>query len=561
MRLAPTFRNGLFASRHVIYAMGTLASGKFAASSLPTHEQASPAPARDASSDWTLGHLTDRAVAAFPNAMALADVGTRLNFRQLHDRVLRLAARLSHLGIGRGDRVLIWATKEVNTVVSMLAVARTGAAFVPLDPGTPAQRLGFIALDVDAKAFVGRIDSMSAEQREALTSLSRLDLGARATFECVPTDDGLPPAALPEDAAYVLYTSGSTGKPKGVAIEHRQIESFFISHNERARILPGDRCMNTGPLHFDVFVMDILLPLYVGAFVRLGPSLPIAQLVLTALEQERITHVYAVGTVLGLITGDGTALDKHDLSALRVLQTGAEVCNSSVVNQWLRRYPNLVFINSYGPTEVTVGCISFVKTVPDLLPQEVPIGIPHRGTQVAVVCRATGTRITDPETPGELWIAGEQLMRGYLNRPLEERRAFVKLDGTTYYRTGDLVFWDSDGILHFAGRIDDELKHRGNRIHPNEIQAALRSCPEVRDAVVGVLAKGTHRQEIAAVLQIQPGCDAAAITQVVTTHLRQLLPAYMHPSRFHCCSELPVNSNGKCDVRSIFAHLQEGLPV
>ncbi|HMA93933.1 MAG TPA: AMP-binding protein, partial [Polyangiaceae bacterium] len=386
-----------------------------------------------------------------------------------------------------------------------------------------------------------------------------LDLAQTSSFELDPSTHQDESPAVPSDAVYVLFTSGSTGKPKGVTIEHRHVESFFLAHNERARINPGDRCLNTGPLYFDVFVLDVLLPLYRGAFVQLGPQLPIASLVLSMLERERITHVYAVGTVLGLITGNGDRLDGHDLSALRVLQTGAEVCNPAVVNHWLRRLPSLTFINSYGPTEVTVGCINFLKTSPGLLSGDVPIGTPHLGTKVALASRETGESVTAVGEIGELWLAGEQVMRGYLRRPLEERRALVMRAGVRYYRSGDLAYWDAEGNLHFAGRADDELKHCGCRIQPNEIRAILRACPGVQDAVVGVLAKSSPQQQIAAVLSIAKGQDSDHLLNAVMTHLKRHLPAYMHPTQFRLCDELTINQNGKCNVHSLFEQMEKEL--
>lgn len=510
-------------------------------------------------STWTLQDITASGAQRWASAPALGDGTRSLTFAELHAHVVHTAAVLRAQGLDANDRVAVWASKSLETVVTMLGVSHLGATFVPLDPQTPPERLEFLLTDsAPTIIVVGEHQVVPPAAREVLSRHTTLFLDRSNAAEA-PEAAHTSRRAAPTDVAYVLYTSGSTGKPKGVAIEHRQIEQFFVAHNARSTIGPGHRCLNTGPLYFDVFVLDILLPLWAGAFVRLGPALPVQSAMLRIIAEERITHFYAVGTILALMTGDGALLDRYDLSSLQLLQTGAEVCNPNVVNQWLQRLPNLHFLNSYGPTEVTVGCVSYVHPPSSgLLFGEVPIGLPHAGTSIAVVDPKTLRAVDGPGVVGELLLGGAQLMRGYLARPLEERRAFVTLYGERFYRTGDLVYLDATGQLYFRGRVDDEVKLNGHRIHPSELLNVLRSCPGITDAAAGVVEFGGVQKLAAVVVAAQPS-DEAQFMAAVHEQLRRLLPPYMRPSHILRCDELPRTPTGKCDRRAALAQLKEQL--
>lgn len=509
-------------------------------------------------SSWTLRDITATGAQRWPSAPALGDGSRSVSFDELHRRVVRTADVLGAQGLDASDRVAVWATKSIETVVALLGVSHLGATFVPLDPQTPPERLEFLLADAAPTIIVvGEHQVVPPAAREVLARHTTLFLGHSSAAAPAPAHAA--DRAAPGNVAYVLYTSGSTGKPKGVAIEHRQIEQFFLSHNDRSGIGPGHRCLNTGPLYFDVFVLDILLPLWAGAFVRLGPALPVQSAMLRIIAEERITHFYAVGTILALMTGDGTLLDRYDLSSLELLQTGAEVCNPNVVNQWLQRLPNLRFLNSYGPTEVTVGCVSYVHSPSNgLLFGEVPIGLAHGGTSFAVVDPKTLRPIDEPGVVGELLLGGAQLMRGYLARPLEERRAFVTLYGERFYRTGDLVYRDATGQLYFRGRVDDEVKLNGHRIHPSELLNVLRSCPGITDAAAGVV-EFDGVQKLCAVVVAAPPNDETRFMADVHEQLRRLLPPYMRPSHILRYDELPRTPTGKCDRRAALAQLKEQL--
>lgn len=504
--------------------------------------------------DWTLGELCSVGAALTPDAPALSDGVRSFGFGELDQLIQDWAAYLHRAGVRNQRRVVVLADKRVHSVVALLAVCRAGATYVALDGNLPAARLDAIIAEVAPACIIA---SNTTRNFSAHPSCSRLDL---ESFEQAPPVSGLarPRRPNPEDVAYIMYTSGSTGRPKGVEITHRAIRRFFREHNRSAGIGPADRCMNTSPFHFDVSIMDVFLPLYFGASVFLTGELPLPSVLLRTLEEQRITTFYAVGTVLQLLTGDGDQLDRHDLSNLRLLQTGAEVCNVRVVNEWLSRFSTLQFLNSYGPTEVTVGCFHYLKTAPGLLPEtDCPIGKPHIGT-VFHLQNDAGQFISSPFQTGELLIAGDQLMRGYWAQPDEDARTQCMIHGQLYYRTGDYVYWDADGLLHYIGRRDDEVKIDGQRIHLNEVRAALAQCPEVRASTAGTLRDATGRLRIAVAVCTGPEADTE-LAQNILTQLAALLPAAAHPVALLLCTDLPRLTSGKTDVRSCMQFLENAL--
>ncbi len=501
---------------------------------------------------WTMGQLCAAHAACPPHAVAVSDGDTTLSYPELQRRVEGWAADWTSRGVSREQRVVVFGDKQVHSVVAILSVCRAGATYVPLDRHLPARRLAALIEDAAPACVIAPSDMPELALACPRLALEQFDRDA-APLSAAPAS-----CARPDDVAYIMYTSGSTGRPKGVQIEHRAIQHFFHAHNRGARVDASDRCMNTGPFHFDVSIMDVFLPLYFGASVVLTPELPHASLLLSVLEAERITNFYAVGTILRLMTGDGAALDDYDLRSLETLQTGAEVCDVRVVNHWLRRMPTLRFVNSYGPTELTVGCMQFVKHAQGpLADEDCPIGEPHPGSRVRVVV-ADGGEVAQPGVVGELLVGGEQLMRGYWRRPEEERRAFVVVEGQPFYRTGDHVFRDTAGQFHYRGRCDDEIKLDGQRIHLSEVRTALLACPDVIASAVGTFEDldGTLRVGVAAIARSPVD---AALTQRIMTTLSACLMAAAVPRALLFCAELPQLSSGKLDVARCMQWLQRSV--
>ena len=495
---------------------------------------------------WTLASLVRDGARNWPSQLAVSDGPTRLTFAELESVATRVAVRLLELGVAPGDRVAIAGEREAATLVALCGATLAGAIYVPLDPNQPSDRLRLLLVDVGARVLIAP-RALSLLQAE-VAGLELMDIG-HLLDAVEPSRELVAPIELPNVApasvAYITFTSGSTGLPKGVQIQHDSIRAFFETHNERVGIAPGDRCLNSGPFYFDVSVLDVLLPLYAGATVFFAGKIPIPTLMLEAIETHRITVFYAVGTLLALITGDGQRLDRFQLGSLRMLMTGAEVCNVRVVNEWLRRYPKLRFLNSYGPTEVTVGCISYLKPEPGPLTlPDCPIGLPHRGTR-ALLIGEEGV-ISEPGKMGELVLAGPQLMLGYWQRSLEDRRAWVWLRGEAYYRTGDFVYVDESGNFHFVGRLDDEVKLHGHRIHLNEVRRCFQSDPRIEVALVGMIEGRDTERELAVGLLTKRRHDLRLALDFAKRAERSL-PSAMRPTRLALLHTLPRLPSGKAN--------------
>jgi amino acid adenylation domain-containing protein len=512
---------------------------------------------------WTLADLTRECAGRWPDSAAVVDGDLQLTFKQLQHAAHAIAHRLKQCGVGHGDRVVLLGAHSAAQVAAILGTSLLGAAFVPLDPALPRARLLRLLADAQPRAVLALAalhPSLELPKTAVLVDFGMAERCVRAASTGLVYSLPVQPTRplRPEDAAYIIYTSGSTGEPKGVVVEHRALRAFFEAHNEGLNIAPGDRCLNTGPFHFDVSIMDVFLPLYFGATVHLGPTLPVGSLIVHELAQRRITHFYAVGTVLAQITGDGSALDRHDLRSLKVLQTGAEVCKPAVVDEWLRRLPQLRFLNSYGPTEVTVGCIRYLK--PELGPlaaERCPIGMPHRGTSVLLLDE-TGSVIRTPDTVGELLLGGDQLMRGYWNKPEASERAFVSVRGARYYRSGDYAYRDSSGLYWFVGRKDDQIKFHGHRFHLGELRAACARHPQVQSAAAAVICDLRGREQLAAIAQV--GCEpGVALARELREQLRAQLPSWMVPGVLALTASWPRLPSGKADTKRCLRDLQRAV--
>lgn len=507
---------------------------------------------------WTMADIALDGCARWPQRLALADANVELTFAELQQRALRLAERLAALQVGPGDRVALAGHRDVDTVVAILGISMLGACYVPLDPAQPAERLRFLLADADVRGLIA-----ASELRGLLSEPGVARFFMELEGVSRPGRDGAGQLLFPrrvkaDSAAYIMYTSGSTGLPKGVQIEHRSVRAFFETHNERVRIEPGDRCLNSGPFHFDVSLMDVFLPLYAGASVFFGSELPLASLVLSSLERFRITHFYAVGTVLALITGDGRKLDRYDLSSLRMLQTGAEVCNVRVVNEWLSRLPSLRFLNSYGPTEATVGCVSYLKPSPGPIREShCPIGQPHRGTELLLLA-SDGSVVHREGAVGELAIAGPQLMRGYWRRQAEDERAFLWINGVRYYRSGDQAYRDERGDYHFVGRRDDEIKLNGHRIHLNEVLHCVQRDARVEAAVAGVIVTGAGSRELV-VIAVTSEAPSPELARELERQTAAILPNAMQPARWGLLRSFPRLSSGKVDRETCLEWLAQAV--
>jgi amino acid adenylation domain-containing protein len=482
---------------------------------------------------------------ATPDAPAVIAGHTRLSYATLERLANQLAHRLVAAGVTPESRVALCIERGPEMVVAVLAVLKSGGAYVPLDPGAPAARLHAQLNDCQPVLMLTR-SSLAQALHDAPCPVLPLDGAAAADIAGLPEDEPVVPGVTLGTAAYVIYTSGSTGMPKGVVVEHGGLANYLhwaVDHYAgNARI---DAVVST-PLVFDATVTSLFVPLLVGGALTL---LPQGQEVV---ELER--HLLAApAPCLVKITPAHLAVLGHGLQEdscpPHLFVVGGEALPSATVARWRAVSPASRIVNEYGPTETVVGCTAFSAT--DWLghADTVPIGRPIANASIYVL-DALGEPVP-VGVAGELHIGGAGVARGYLNQPALTAERFV-LDPFSarpearMYRSGDVARWLDDGVLEFLGRNDDQLKIRGVRIEPGEIEAAARHCAEIAEAAVvtrELVSGGGLDLVLYVVLRPGAALDATALKEALSSRL----PAYMLPAAIVFLPALPLTGNGKLD--------------
>jgi amino acid adenylation domain-containing protein/non-ribosomal peptide synthase protein (TIGR01720 family) len=477
-----------------------------------------------------------------PQAIAVTCAGMSLTYRELDERANRLAHDLVARGAGPQARIAVCAHRGIDTIVAMLAVLKAGAAYVPLDPDYPPERLAFLIEDCGARLVLA--DGRFRDRLPASVSVADLrgdGSGGRARPPAV--------AVRPEDLACVMYTSGSSGQPKGVLIEHRCVT--HLRGNQHIRLDVGDVVSQCGPLSFDASTFEIWGALLAGARLAIGPP--------GVLSAEEIReYIRANGlTTLWMTSGmfhEIATADPGVFHGLRRLLSGGDVLSPDHCARVLRRLPGLELINGYGPTENTVfaSCHRFTSADLGTLGTSVPIGVPITGTRCYVLDR--DMNLVPIGVPGELHVGGAGLARGYAGRPgltAERFPADPFCPGARLYRTGDVVRWRADGLLDFIGRIDDQVKIRGFRIEVGEVESALRRHPAVTEAVVVARDDGTGHKRLIGYAVAGGATGPAVHADELRDFLQASLPAHLVPSAVVIVDELPLTANGKVDRKAL----------
>lgn len=476
----------------------------------------------------TLDLLVRRSAASGPDRVAIVDGGVRWTYAALDRAADALAAELIRRGVGRGDRVALWAEKSARGIAFVQAVLRVGAAIVPIDPGAPPLRARAVLSDASPRAVATTRDRAVHVDGEALC----LDDEAAWSGWMAAAPVAVVDPAGPEDLAYILYTSGSTGVPKGVCIRHRNARAFVDWGVALTELTADDRLGNHAPFHFDLSLFDLYGAFSVGASVFLvpeGAAFAPSGLV-ELLRREELTVWYSVPSAIVLMMERGGLLDTP--IGLRVLVFAGEVFPVRHIRRLRSHWPTVRFLNWYGPTETNV-CTAYEQRgpVPDDREQPLPIGTPCAGDR-GWIERADGTQ-ADPGEEGELIIDGPTVMAGYWGRPPQ----------VGPYRTGDLVREQPDGDLVFVGRRDHMVKVRGHRVELGDVEAAVLSHPGVEEAVVMVVGAGTEASLVACCV----GRAGRVPILDLKRHCAERLPKYMIIDRAVWFESLPRTSSGKVD--------------
>jgi amino acid adenylation domain-containing protein len=531
----------------------------------------------------------ERQAALTPGATAVVGEGESLTYRELDARANRLARRLRRMGVRVDEPVAICAERSPALVVGLLAILKAGGAYLPLDPSYPSERLAFMiedGLDGVAKpVLLAQVDLLAASVAGAGARLVDLDIAARPAAGPVagPVGDADDPLSTPLDGgagadnlAYVIYTSGSTGRPKGVMSTHRGIVNRIAWMQRAYGLTPADRVLQKTPVSFDVSVWELFWPLAVGArlvLARPGGHRDPAYL-MRRIEEQEVTTLHFVPSMLQVFLAHLSQAAQAGLgrcrSVRRVLASG-----EALPAELAARFHELQggaqgtaetaeLHNLYGPTEASVD-VTAHRTLPGPARRTVPIGRPISNL---------GIWLLDPElqpvplgVPGELYIGGiggTGLARGYLRRPGLTAERFVPhplgRPGERLYRTGDLARFSADGEIEFLGRTDDQVKLRGFRIEPGEIEAALAAHPAIREAAVVAREEQPGEVRLAAwVVPAGPGAGPEA--GELRDALRRVLPEHMVPADFALVDALPLTPSGKVDRGALRARPPAGGPA
>ncbi|MGV9358466.1 amino acid adenylation domain-containing protein [Streptomyces misionensis] len=496
-----------------------------------------------ATPDATLAQLFEAQAARTPHAPALVHGPVELDYARLNARANRLAHLLLARGADPTTLIALALPRSATAVEAMLAVGKCGAAYLPLDPEHPGERVAQLLADARPGLLLTTAETLRdaphlADQPARLLVLDdpevTAELAARPDSDPGDTDRGAPVG--PGDAAYVVYTSGSTGTPKGVVVDQRALVDYVVRCAAEYPGLAG-RTLLHSPLSFDLGLTTLYGTLLAGG------CLYVADLDEHLDVPGGLTFLKVTPSHLPLLDTlpDACAPDAE-------LMTGGEALHAEQLTAWRARHPRATVVNHYGPTEATVGVLDHrvaAGTAPAAGP--VPLGRPMWNTRVYVLDAAL--QPVPDGVVGELYLAGTGLARGYLGRPAGTAERFVAdpygQPGTRMYRTGDRVRWNSAGVLEYVGRVDHQVKVRGFRIELGEVEAALLTAPGVRQALALVREDRRDDKRLTAYVVPAPGESVAA--DEVRAHVARTLPEYLTPTAVVVLDELPLTANGKVD--------------
>lgn len=497
-----------------------------------------------------LSEIIDEHFYNFPEKVALANGVKQFTFRELFVLAENVAHDLLVKGVQKGDRVCIIARKHIEIIPFAIGIWKAGAIYSPLDPELPLDRLGKICGNISPKAIVGSGDDLSR--------IESIDIPIKLNFDsCYREKEKDPDVIFPslnqEDDAIIIHTSGTTGLPKGVVLSHRSVIAYFNSHRFILGISDASRCLNTSSFHYDVSIQDTFQPLFFGAYVYLANHFFIPELVLPLMINQKFTLVTAVSTVLSLITGDISNLDKYKFPDLRCISTGAEVCSIKLINKWIETNPLVCVVNGYGPSEVNSVTVSYEINYDNLDPQRseyYPIGKPHIGVKAILVDKDNQVVSTINED-GELYLGGKQLMTRYWGDENSTANAFEIIDNEKYYKTGDICSYDSEYNLVYNYRKDLEVKYNGRRINLAEITGIIQNNFNFQGVECCLLRLNDADSYLCLIIRVEDYDELTALKENVRNVLIEKLPIHSVPNVFGFYNQTIQTSSGKVDRKSL----------
>ncbi|HEX7335226.1 MAG TPA: amino acid adenylation domain-containing protein [Pyrinomonadaceae bacterium] len=487
--------------------------------------------------------LFEEQVQRTPDAAAIVFEGQTLTYRELNERANQLAHYLKSFGIGSEVLVGVCLERSVEMMVALLAILKAGGAYVPLDSEYPLEHLSFMCDDA-APPLLLTTEKLADKLPALLSQVIYVDSEAELIAQ-QPVND-LEPELTSDNLAYVMYTSGSTGKHKGVSVTHRGVVRL-VKNTSYADFDRATVFLQLAPISFDASTMEIWAPLLNGGqLVIMPPGVPALADLGEAIRQYNVTTLWLTAGLFHLMVDE--RLD--DLRSVRQLIAGGDVLSVPHVRKAVAALAAGRVTNGYGPTEGTTFTCCYAATDEQQLHDTVPIGPPIANTEVYVLDQQLNP--VPAGVPGELYLGGAGLARGYLNQGGLTAERFIphphsSEPGARLYKTGDRARWLTNGVLEFMGRFDNQVKLRGYRIEPGEIETVLADCAGVRECVVVVRDDSGEKRLVAYVVP----ADSSPSAEPVREYLRSRLPDYMIPARFVFIETLPLTPNGKVNRRAL----------
>jgi amino acid adenylation domain-containing protein/thioester reductase-like protein/non-ribosomal peptide synthase protein (TIGR01720 family) len=476
----------------------------------------------------TIHEMIEECAALYPDNTAVVCKGRKLNYGQLNDGAAVLCEKLLSRGIKGNGIIAIMVSQRLEMIPAILAILKSGSAFLPIDPSYPSDRIGFMLKDAEVKILLTEKQLAHKVNFEGTV----ICLDEQGLFEGAPVK--FEKRGNPSELAYIIYTSGTTGKPKGVMIEHSSLINLSLFGRDLFGLTYNDAASKYAGFSFDAGIMEIFPCLVSGAALHIIPEE-------MRLSPDDINEYFEKNKITCAFLPTQFAeqfMELKENSSLKTLYIGGDK-----LRVFKKRSYNV--INVYGPTEYTVATSTFKI---DTMYENIPIGKPIANSDVYIL-DADG-RLLPAGVPGELYVAGPGLARGYLKRPELTAEKFVNNPfraGQKMYRTGDLARWLPDGNIEFMGRIDEQVKIRGYRIELGEIEHALKNCDGIKDAVVIARDLGGGDKTLCAYIVAGPEVAIDAVKAV----LKRSLPEYMVPSYFVNLNSIPLTPNGKTDRKKL----------